>query len=123
MPLAPKRPCGKAGCPVLVDGRYCDRHQPRRVRPQYPRESACRRGYDRQWQKERAAHLAANPLCVHCLARGRTTAASIVDHIIPHRGDPVLFRDPANRQSLCKTCHDIKTASEDGGFGNERIST
>lgn len=61
-----------------------------------------------------------HPLCVHCLKQGRTEAATVVDHIIPHCGDMVLFWDSANNwQSLCKTHHDVKTASEDGGFGNK----
>jgi 5-methylcytosine-specific restriction protein A len=29
-----------------------------------------------------------------------------------------LFWDKRNHQALCKRCHDEKTASEDGGFGN-----
>jgi 5-methylcytosine-specific restriction protein A len=38
--------------------------------------------------------------------------ATVVDHIVPHRGDPVLFWDEANWQGLCKLCHDAKTARE-----------
>lgn len=30
----------------------------------------------------------------------------VVDHITPHRGNLVLFWDPANLQALCKFCHD-----------------
>jgi 5-methylcytosine-specific restriction protein A len=41
-----------------------------------------------------------------CLARGRTTAATVVDHKIPHKGDQVLFWDQANWQSLCADDHD-----------------
>ena len=53
---------------------------------------------------------------------GRGVAVSgqqmaVVDHIIPHKGDKVLFWDRSNWQPLCKTCHDTKTAREDGGFG------
>lgn len=43
--------------------------------------------------------------------------ASIVDHIIPHKGDKQLFWDRDNWQPLCKKHHDRKTATEDGGFG------
>lgn len=46
-------------------------------------------------------------------------AASVVDHIIPHKGNDDLFWDMSNHQALCKKCHDIKTATEDGGFGNK----
>ncbi|WP_289184903.1 HNH endonuclease [uncultured Parasutterella sp.] len=31
-----------------------------------------------------------------------------------------MFWDESNWQALCKHCHDVKTAKEDGGFGNER---
>ena len=85
--------------------------------------SAASRGYDHRWQKARAVHLAGEPLCRRCLAQGLTTAATVVDHIRPHRGDMALFWDQGNWQSLCKPCHDIKTAIEDGGFGGEpRVS-
>lgn len=39
------------------------------------RASARQRGYDTQWQKVRAAYLAAHPLCVMCSAQGRRVAA------------------------------------------------
>jgi 5-methylcytosine-specific restriction protein A len=42
----------------------------------------------------------------------------VVDHRIPHRGDKRLFWDQSNWQSMSKTCHDRKTATADGGFGN-----
>ena len=44
-------------------------------------------------------------------------AASVVDHRVPHRGDMALFWDSSNWQSMAKECHDRKTATEDGGFG------
>jgi len=37
--------------------------------------------------------------------RGRFELATVVDHIIPHRGDLGLFWDEENWQSLCGTCH------------------
>jgi 5-methylcytosine-specific restriction protein A len=46
--------------------------------------------------------------------------ATVVDHIIPHNGDMVRFWDQDNWQPLCKQCHDIKTATEDGGLGNKK---
>jgi 5-methylcytosine-specific restriction protein A len=63
------------------------------------------RGYGWRWQKARLLHLRANPLCVMCQERGHVTLASVVDHRIPHRGDPVLFWDRTNWQSLCSTHH------------------
>ena len=44
-------------------------------------------------------------------------AATLTDHIVPHKGDMKLFWDSANHQSLCHDCHSFKTAREDGGFG------
>jgi 5-methylcytosine-specific restriction protein A len=41
-----------------------------------------------------------------CEREGRLTAATVVDHITPHRSDPKLFWDPANHQAICKPHHD-----------------
>jgi 5-methylcytosine-specific restriction enzyme A len=92
---------------------------PSRRRAPEDRPSSAARGYGYRWQKYRAAYLAANPLCVECLKRGETTAATVVDHVVPHRGDQVLFWAPTNHQPLCKPDHDRKTAKEDGGFGRK----
>ena len=40
---------------------------------------------------------------------GMLTPATVVDHVIPHRGDQKLFWDEDNWQALCKSCHDRKT--------------
>lgn len=81
------------------------------------RPSARERGYTSKWDKARAAFLEAHPLCVHCEAAGRVEPATVVDHIVPHRGDLKLFWRRSNWQALCKPHHDRKTATEDGGFG------
>ncbi|WP_319528974.1 HNH endonuclease [uncultured Cohaesibacter sp.] len=57
------------------------------------------------WKRIREQRLAADPLCVMCLAEGRTTVATVVDHRIPHKGDRELFFSYANTQSLCETHH------------------
>ncbi len=82
------------------------------------RGSASSRGYNYQWTKARDLFIRKNPLCILCQREGRTVQATIVDHRTPHRGDMVLFWDESNWQSLCKPCHDKKTAREDGGFGH-----
>ena len=43
----------------------------------------------------------------------RYVQATVVDHIIPHRGNEVLMWDENNYQALCKECHDRKTGHED----------
>lgn len=72
----------------------------------YGKSKTAARGYGSRWQKARAAYLRANPLCVFCLREGKTTAASVVDHVKPHKGDTVLFWASDNWQALCKKCHD-----------------
>lgn len=70
-------------------------------------ESSNARGYTYRWQKYRLTFLAQNPLCVFCLQQGKTEAATVVDHIKPHKGDMELFWDPKNHQALCTPCHAI----------------
>ena len=121
MPRAARSPCCKPGCGRLADGRYCDVHQGEDKRQaDQERGSSTQRGYGYRWQKYRARYLAAHPLCVACEIDGRVTAATVVDHIKPHRGDPKLMWNPANHQGLCKPHHDIKTATQDGAFGRPR---
>lgn len=64
-------------------------------------------------KKARKAYLVAHPLCVKCLEEGRYVNATVVYHIVPHRGDPGLFWDRSNWRALCKRHHDEKTGSED----------
>lgn len=54
----------------------------------------------------RLAQLGSDPLCALCADVGRVTAATVADHVTPHKGDERLFYDYDNLQSLCKTCHD-----------------
>lgn len=76
--------------------------------------------YGSRWDKARISYLRTNPLCRMCHEQGRTTAATVVDHIKPHKlkdaiksGDclaisaaQLLFWDKMNWQSLCKPHHD-----------------
>lgn len=59
----------------------------------------------RAWKHRRLHQLTIEPLCATCGA-----PAVAADHIEPHRGDPIKFNGPL--QSLCTTCHNIKSASE-----------
>ena len=121
-PYRAPHPCAHAGCPRVTTKRYCEVHQDddKRARREHDqrRGSSTERGYGSRWQRYRASFLASNPLCVECARHGLLVQATVVDHITPHKGDQTLFWDPANHQALCKPCHDIKTAKEDGGFGH-----
>jgi 5-methylcytosine-specific restriction protein A len=81
------------------------------------RPSARQRGYITAWDHARRAYLAEHPLCVTCYKEGKLVAATVVDHIVPHRGDQERFWDQSNWQALCESCHNAKTVREDGGFG------
>lgn len=70
------------------------------------------------WASLRTLCLARDPVCRMC----QRAAASVADHIVPHKGNWLLFCDLDNLQGLCRSCHDKKTATEDGGFGNRPAS-
>lgn len=100
------------------------------------RGTAAERGYDSKWAKARAFYLRKHPLCVYCQRDKRVVAATVVDHITPHRlkealdsGDEqqiararTLFWDSANNwQPLCKPHHDgLKQAEERAARRNTR---
>ncbi|WP_440642070.1 HNH endonuclease [Bradyrhizobium sp. PUT101] len=57
-----------------------------------------------RWRRRVRFQLATNPLCRMCAEQGVVTAATIVDHVIPHRGDQQLFW-LGELQSLCASHH------------------
>ena len=69
------------------------------------RGTAASRGYGHKWQKARAGYLMRHPLCVCCLANGRTTIARVVDHVVPHEGDMAVFWRSEDWQALCDDCN------------------
>ena len=107
-------PCKHPGCSALVKPgeKYCDKHKPLHVDEARP---SSKRGYNSRWARESKQFLRAHPLCVRCLEKDppQYTRATVVDHIVPHRGDLKLFWDRSNWQPLCKRCHDQKTRNED----------
>ena len=105
MPRKPKKPCKHPGCPNLTDGDYCIEHAKFHVQD--------RSIYNSKWNRVRKIFLIAHPFCVRCKSEGRLVKATVVDHIVPHRGDKALFWDEGNWQPLCKKCHDKKTMTED----------
>lgn len=107
MPTAALKPCRAPGCPVIGP---CETHD-----AEYQQARAAARpwwsGWYRiaRWRRLRLQVLAATPLCVVCLAAGRTEPARDVDHVIPHKGDARLFWSRLNLQALCQDCHRRKT--------------
>ncbi len=73
------------------------------------------RGYDGRHRKMRDKQLAKQPLCQMCLEVGRSTPATVLDHIKPYRRpdksiDHKLWGDPKNHRSLCEDCHNANGA-------------
>lgn len=64
--------------------------------------------YNYRWQQRRLAFLKKHPICRMCVnsTPSRIRVATVVDHVIPHKGDDTLFWDEANWQPLCKVHHD-----------------
>src|SRR5262245_52875668 len=61
--------------------------------------------------------LMQHPLCKYCLQRGIVTAANVVDHVVPHKGDWTDFIT-GELQSLCEPCHNsAKRQVELRGYG------
>jgi 5-methylcytosine-specific restriction enzyme A len=70
------------------------------------------------WQRRRRYQLRCQPLCEMCLREDppRITAARVVDHVEPHRGDYTKFRLGAV-QSLCDNHHNsLKRRLEVRGY-------
>jgi 5-methylcytosine-specific restriction protein A len=119
MPYKALRPCSHQGCPNLVEsGRiYCDAHKSRHVNDYVRRHPEYQKQYSsQQWMAYRKQFLAAHPLCINY--DSCHNLATVVDHIVDHNGNQVLFWQPNNHQSMCKQCHDKKTASTKG-WGKE----
>lgn len=101
--IAPRFGTVLARLPTMQDGSW-----------RTDKQSAASRGYGHKWREARAGFLKLHPLCVYCQREGRVTAANVVDHIEPHRGDMSLFWRRELWQSLCSTCHNTVKAQEEG---------
>ncbi|RAI43980.1 HNH endonuclease [Rhodoplanes roseus] len=96
--------CGR----VVASGATCSCTRIRKAESDACRPNASARGYDGVWRAEAKAFLRANPTCKRCGA-----PATLVDHLIPHRGVSRLFWNRSNWQPLCTTCHSrAKQAAE-----------
>lgn len=71
------------------------------------------RGYGYKWQKLRKQVLQRDAyLCQECYRNKKLTPATDVDHIKPKSAGGTDCE--SNLQSLCKTCHEIKSLGESG---------
>ena len=83
----------------------------RKTKEQYNRSSAVYYNNVR-WKKLRNWYISQHPLCIDCLAEGRTTAAEHIHHCIPFMSGNTdnerwqLLLDPNNLVPLCKEHHE-----------------
>ena len=90
------------------------------------RENSSRRNYGAKWRRLRDKTMDdiaidqgwPYALCQELLKHGERIKATDLDHITPRSLGGT--EEPDNLQALCHSCHSIKTAKEDGGFGNRK---
>lgn len=118
MPWAPAKGCIEPRCPNRASGAgsaRCAEHQSaRRAAQDATRASARARGYDKAWERVRAAFLAAHPRCGQCGA-----PAVDVDHVRAI-SDGGARLDPANLRPFCHKCHSARTGRDQGGFSAKK---
>jgi hypothetical protein len=56
--------------------------------------------YDSTWRKYRVIFLSINKECYAC-----GEAATLIDHIVAHKNDEVLFESTTNHLPMCSKCH------------------
>ena len=84
------------------------------------RGTTTERGYGWRWQKLRVQILKRDGyLCTACIERGRPTPATDVDHIKPKANGG--SDEPDNLTSMCKPCHEAKSARDKGHTPKQTI--
>lgn len=121
MPIGMWKQCKVAGCSGLTHGKYCDKHAhlektDKRIAQEFynstARDPKMQRLYESaEWRSLRAMQLEKTPLCEKCYLNGRITRAEICDHRVEIK-DGGGELDADNLQSLCRACHNKKTAIE-----------
>jgi 5-methylcytosine-specific restriction enzyme A len=115
MPNRPPRPCRRCYRLPELGSRFCSEHrQPTGWERHQQGRTAHARGYGAPWRRFRDQVLAEEPCCRPCLAQGRTTPSTMVDHIIPKAAGGTDAR--SNLRGICRACHAAKT-------GRDRLMT
>ena len=65
-----------------------------------------------RWRRIREIQITKHQFCVRCEKNGVLTPATAVDHVVPHRGDLMLFYE-GELQSLCDRHHNSDKQSEE----------
>jgi 5-methylcytosine-specific restriction enzyme A len=123
MPSRPMRQCAAPSCRNLSKNTYCDkcravRKQQKQITDKHYNDNVRNKERaafykSRQWTKLRQYILQRDHrLCQPCQRNSKITAGNIVDHIIPLEVDMALGLEPNNLQTICKPCHNKKTAED-----------
>lgn len=102
---------------LIARGSRCEKHQAQAQEDRYTNRSK-EWAYlyaTARWKRMRKEFLREHPLCEcdeHQAGAISALPATEVDHRIAHRGDPAIFWDRANWQSLAHACHSKKTQRE-----------
>lgn len=116
MTEVPPIACQQPGCPEVSDRSHCPAHRPppRKAWKHRSGEGATKRGYDWAWRQLAKRLLRRHPVCQVCGDR----LAVAVDHKVPlARGGT---GEVSNLQTVCKPCHELKTARESEEGARER---
>ncbi len=90
-------------------------------RPEWDKSDARNKLYGRKWREARAIFLRSNPHCKMCAGEGKVGRATVVDHIVPHKGDYVRFWTQANWQPLCEHHHNADKAIQEAKGYSDRV--
>ena len=104
--MRPPHFCAAPGCNALITtGSRCALHQTAQRRAQDERKDLASVALysSARWRAASRMYRAKHPLCVRCGG-----LSECVDHIKPHRGDPMLFWAVDNWQALCTRCNAVK---------------
>jgi 5-methylcytosine-specific restriction protein A len=108
MPAAAYHECRFPRCPnYAVHHGYCATHASSDSNRRNPEPGNLNPGNAR-FRRLRHFFLVKHPMCNAC----KREPATILDHVIPHRGISPLFWSQNNWQGLCVHCHGVKTARE-----------
>ena len=122
MPVMPRNTkCAQLGCKndrsklsqYCIDHGGRDTHRPEKSEDRQEFNSMYS---DSAWRKLRQTQLSRQPLCQGCMMDKRIESASEVDHVFSwsHIGKQAFFNNKF--QSLCKSCHTLKTGLERKGI-------
>jgi 5-methylcytosine-specific restriction protein A len=101
MPDAPPSRCAEPECQELTTKGRCEAHK---RKAWANRSEAWGSGSTRKWREFRAARLVAEPQCRWCGSKKDLEA----DHILPLSQGGSKW-DPDNVQTLCESCHEVKS--------------